>query len=120
MDLPLFVYGTLRSGSDNEFARLLYSASEFVTTGRLLGSLYRIAHYPGWVEDSDGWVVGEVWNLREPASLIEELDRYEGAEYSRVVRVVHTPEGPIDCSVYLYVASIQGKPSIISGDWFAG
>ncbi len=118
MDHPLFVYGTLRGGSDNEYARLLQAESEFVTTGRLRGALYRIAHYPGWVENSEGWVVGEIWRPRSTA-VIEILDAYEGAEYQRVTREVETVDGPVRCWVYLFVASIAGKPVIPSGDWYS-
>jgi len=150
-DYPLFVYGTLRSESDHEFARLLRGASDFVSVGRVRGSLYRIAQYPGWVEEEslggplpygrgseagsvhfegsviqsrdrkgpDRWVTGEIWKPHEPASLLATLDRYEGPEYNRVVRSVDTPQGPADCWAYLYVASIQGKERIISGNWLA-
>ena len=117
MDYPLFVYGTLRSGSGHAFARLLESASEFVAAGRLRGSLYRIAHYPGWVEDSDGWVRGEIWQPRDAGSLLRELDEYEGPDYRRLVRGVETTARLIECWVYLYTKSVEGKPRIHSGDW---
>jgi gamma-glutamylcyclotransferase (GGCT)/AIG2-like uncharacterized protein YtfP len=130
VDYPLFVYGTLRSGSESEFARRLHDSSEFVSTGRVRGCLYRIATYPGCVEeecvensdgsnDSNTWVTGEIWRPRENRTLLETLDRYEGPEYRRVVRTVETPEAPVDCWVYLYIASIDGKQRIISGDWLA-
>ena len=120
MDYPLFVYGTLRSGSGNDFARLLETASDFVSVGRVRGSLYRIAHYPGWVEDSDAWVHGEIRQPRDSGSLMRELDEYEGADYRRVVRVIETETGPHRCWVYLYVRSVEGKSRVCSGDWFAG
>ena len=123
MHYPLFVYGTLRSGSGHAFARLLSETSDFVGTGRLRGSLYRIAHYPGWVEDLGGWVKGEVWQprdssaIRSTGSLLGELDEYEGPEYRRITRTIETEIGPRECWVYLYVSSIEGKPRLISGDW---
>ena len=117
--LPLFVYGTLRRGHQNEFARLLHGASDFVSMGRVRGKLYRIAHYPGCVEDDgDGWVTGEIWRPR--SELLQRLDEYEGAEYQRVSRMIEMAEGPVECWVYLYVASIEGKPVIESGDWVDG
>jgi gamma-glutamylcyclotransferase (GGCT)/AIG2-like uncharacterized protein YtfP len=120
VDYPLFVYGTLRSESDHEYARLLRGVSEFVSAGRLRGSLYRVAHYPGWVEDGDpdGWVHGEIWRPRHAATLLPKLDFYEGPEYRRVIRAIDTSAGPVDSWVYLYAASIEGKERIISGDWF--
>ena len=118
MDYPLFVYGTLRSGYGNAFARLLHDTSDFVSTGRLRGSLYRIGHYAGWVEDSDGWVTGEIWQPRDSGSVLGELDEYEGAEYRRLIRTVEASEGPRQCWVYLYVSPLDGKPRLLSGDWF--
>ncbi len=120
MDHPLFVYGTLRKGSGDEFASLLESASDFVATGCVRGSLYRIAHYPGWVEDSDGWVQGEIRQPRDSGSLLHELDEYEGPDYRRVLRVMETDGGPLQCWVYLYSRSIEGKSRVVSGDWLIG
>ena len=117
MDYPLFVYGTLRSGSGNAFARLLQETSDFAGMGRVRGSLYRIAHYPGWVEDSNGWVTGEIWLPRDAGSLLVELDEYEGLDYRRLTRAIESANGARDCWVYLYVRSIEGKPRMISGDW---
>lgn len=117
MDYPLFVYGTLRRGSGNAFARLLQDTSDFVATGRVRGSLYRIAEYPAWVEDSDGWVTGEIWQPRDAGSLLRELDEYEGAEYRREIRNVETEAGARECWVYLYVRSTEGKIRLFSGDW---
>ena len=94
MDYPLFVYGTLRRGSEKAFARLLHETSDYVAAGRLRGSLYQIgAAYPGWVEDSSDWVVGDIFQPRDAGSLLRELDEYEGAEYARVKREVETPDG---------------------------
>ena len=120
--LPLFVYGTLRRGHDNEFARLLHGASEFVCGGRVRGKLYQIAHYPGWVEvpdSSDSWVTGELWSPRNAEQLLQRLDEYEGTEYQRVARTIETPGGPVECWVYLYVAPVTGKSLVTSGDWTA-
>jgi gamma-glutamylcyclotransferase (GGCT)/AIG2-like uncharacterized protein YtfP len=122
---PLFVYGTLKSGSNHEFAVRLRQASEFISAGRVQGSLYRIAHYPGWVEDSSGgWVTGEIWRPHEPDALLAMLDEYEGREYTRVIRHIDTAgsagDGSLECWVYLYSASIEGKEQIISGNWPVG
>ena len=122
--LPLFVYGTLRRGHGNEFARLLHGASDFVSVGRVRGKLYRIAHYPGLVEasgaDSDSWVAGEIWRPREdPDGLLKRLDDYEGEPYGRVQRPVETAAGRVDCWIYLYLESVAEKAEIISGDWLA-
>ena len=119
MDHPLFVYGTLRSGSDHAFARLLRETSEYVCTGRLRGSLYRVASYPGWVEDSSsGWIIGEIYQPRDSGSLLRELDEYEGSDYERVKRVVETEAGPRECWVYRFIGPVDGAAPVPSGDWF--
>lgn len=118
MDYPLFVYGTLRSASSHAFARLLRETSEFVCEGRVRGSLYRIADYPGLVEDSDDFVTGEIFQPRDAGSLLRELDEYEGPEYERVRRMAETAGGPRECWAYLYARPVEGKIRVISGDWF--
>jgi gamma-glutamylcyclotransferase (GGCT)/AIG2-like uncharacterized protein YtfP len=119
MPLPLFVYGTLRRGCDNPWAAKLHAASHYEGPATIAGSLYRIAHYPGLVEDlTTGPVKGELWRPREFDKLIAQLDDYEGRDYQRVNRTVTTPAGePVSAWVYLFVASIEGKPRIESGDW---
>ena len=69
------------------------------------------------LEDSDGWVQGEIWQPRDGGSLLRKLDEYEGPEYRRVVRGIETAAKPIECWVYLYVQSIDGKSRIPCGDW---
>ena len=118
MDYPLFVYGTLRNGSEHAFARLLRETSDLVGPGRLRGSLYRIAGYPGWVEDSEAFVTGDIFQPRDAGSLMRELDEYEGPEYERVRRMVETTSGERECWVYLYIQPVDGKSRLISGDWF--
>ena len=119
MDYPLFVYGTLRNRSEHAFARLLRETSDFVCAGRLRGSLYRIAAYPGWVEDSaSDFITGDIFQPRDAGSLLRELDEYEGPKYERVRRFVDTDAGPRECWVYLYVCPVEGAVRIISGDWF--
>lgn len=76
----LFVYGTLRSGFTNHFARLLASQAEFLGPARIQGRLYRIGHYPGAIASTDPgeWVAGELFRLHDPAATLAVLDRYEG------------------------------------------
>ena len=115
----LFVYGTLRSGHDNTWAKRLHEASDYEGPGVIAGSLYRIAHYPGLVEDDPGGEVhGELWRIRDFQPVVAALDDYEGSEYSRVVRQIRKPDGGnSEAWVYIFVASIENKPRILSGDW---
>lgn len=114
----LFVYGTLRRGCGNDWARLLERTSEFLGHGRIRGTLYRVAHYPGLKEeDSNSRVCGELW--RVPEDVLARLDEYEGEEYDRVERLIETESGPVRAWVYLFLPSAEGKEPIASGDWLA-
>jgi gamma-glutamylcyclotransferase (GGCT)/AIG2-like uncharacterized protein YtfP len=114
----LFVYGTLRRGSDNEFAHLLADRAQFVGSARVQGQLYDFGRYPGAVttDQPDQCVRGEVHRLRD-TELLARLDEYEGPEFERAVAVVQTDDGrTIDCSIYWYVGDATGR-LIASGDW---
>jgi gamma-glutamylcyclotransferase (GGCT)/AIG2-like uncharacterized protein YtfP len=114
----LFVYGTLRRGSDNEFARLLGDRARFAGTGRVPGLLYDFGHYPGAVRsDQPGdWLSGELHRL-DDLELLPVLDEYEGSEFIREVASAQTDDGgTIDCWIYWYVGDATGR-LIPSGDW---
>jgi gamma-glutamylcyclotransferase (GGCT)/AIG2-like uncharacterized protein YtfP len=108
--LYLFVYGTLRRGCDNQFARLLAEQGRFVGVARVPGRLYDLGSYPGAVasDQPDEWIHGEVFSLDD--ALLTALDEYEGAEFERAM----VPA--IDCWIYWYVGSDTGRV-IASGDW---
>jgi gamma-glutamylcyclotransferase (GGCT)/AIG2-like uncharacterized protein YtfP len=80
----LFVYGTLRSEFDNPYAKLLRSQAERVGPATVLGSVFRIAHYPGYRPEPRGTVQGELYRLADPESTFRILDAYEGEEYERI------------------------------------
>jgi gamma-glutamylcyclotransferase (GGCT)/AIG2-like uncharacterized protein YtfP len=111
----LFVYGTLRHGSNNKFARLLSELGTFVMDARVPGRLYDFGAYPGAVpsDQPDHWVHGEIHRLEDP-SLLRSLDEYEGQEYERAM--VSTTVS-LDCWIYWYVGNEAGR-LIESGDWF--
>ncbi|HEY0305413.1 MAG TPA: gamma-glutamylcyclotransferase family protein [Longimicrobiales bacterium] len=70
----LFVYGTLRS---NGAGASLLAEGERVGTGIVGGVLYNIDNaYPALILYGNTPVQGEVW--RCPASLLGQLDEYEG------------------------------------------
>ena len=111
----LFVYGTLRRGCDNKYARLLADRGQFLGTARTPGLLYDFGHYPGAVKShqTDCWVQGEVHRLDNP-ELLTLLDEYEGPEYERAMVSV---TGLQACWIYWYVGLETGR-LIASGDWF--
>jgi gamma-glutamylcyclotransferase (GGCT)/AIG2-like uncharacterized protein YtfP len=107
----LFVYGTLRRGSENQFARLLAERGQCIGEARVPGRLYDLGSYPG-AKPSDQpneWIVGEVFHLDEPAAVLGALDEYEGPEFERAILDTFW--------IYWYVGSAPGR-LIASGDWF--
>lgn len=127
----LFVYGTLRRGTETNMHQLLAQHSDFVGHATCQGRLYRIAHYPGAVPSDDPAqrVKGEVYALREPASLLPALDEYEEcgpgaaepAEYARVRQEVVLSDGrSLIAWVYLYRRPTAGLAEIVAGDFLRG
>jgi len=112
----LFVYGTLRRGSNNEFARMLADRAQFVGSDRVAGGLYDFGLYPGArrADPTGGTILGEIFHLPEPSAILAALDEYEGPEFERALV---TTAGMLDCWIYWYVGSGAGRP-IASGDWF--
>lgn len=107
----LFVYGTLKRGFDNPFAKILEENAHFVANGSFPGRLFQVSWYPAAVHEKDSTklVYGEVYQLvKQPEFVLNELDKYEditpeNSEYVRVIIKVTTEKGEaINCFVYLY------------------
>jgi gamma-glutamylcyclotransferase (GGCT)/AIG2-like uncharacterized protein YtfP len=99
----LFVYGTLRRGNPNLYAWLLARGSDFAGVARVRGRLYRFKRYPGIRLDRKAatYVPGEVYVLRDPRRLFSALDRYEGAEFRRVLTEAIFPGASrLPCWIY--------------------
>jgi len=77
----LFVYGTLRRGSENQFARLLAEQGHFMGLARVPGRLYDLGLYPGAIASNqpDQWIQGEIFSV--DSALLTALDEYEGPEF---------------------------------------
>jgi len=91
----LFVYGTLRSGYNNRYARLLRRHGQLLGIARVRGRLSDMGRYParGPTQGHDDWVTGEIYLLRTPISLLGKLDAYEGPSYPRVRMPVALDDG---------------------------
>lgn len=104
MDHPrLFVYGTLRRGSPNQYADLLQANAQFLGNARLRGRLHQFAGYPGAVpsDQPDEWVPGELYQLQN-LSILSTLDEYEGPEFERIQTTVSLDNGQaLETWVYL-------------------
>src|SRR5580692_11015727 len=115
----LFVYGTLRRGSRNKFARLLHAHAQFAGNARMPGRLYRLGSYPGAVSSNQvgEWIRGEPYNVEDPRWILSALDGYEGLQYERVKLEVQLDSGgQIEAWVYLFRGMPHGT-RIPSGDW---
>lgn len=108
------MYGTLRRGSDNPFARMLAARGEFLYETRVPGRLYDLGSYPGAKQPDQptDWIVGEVFCLDEPGAVLGALDEYEGPEFKRAM----VTAGTLECWIYWYVGPAAGR-LIASGDW---
>jgi gamma-glutamylcyclotransferase (GGCT)/AIG2-like uncharacterized protein YtfP len=121
----LFVYGTLRSGFSNPFARRLQAQSLFVSGGSAPGTLYDFGWYPGAIFEAEARkrVVGEVFLLKSPQRLLAQLDYYEGTEepetpFRRVaVKVSLDRGGTVEAWSYELNAATGRRPLIGSGDF---
>ena len=114
----LFVYGSLRRGSDNRFARSLHQSARFLGHARMRGRLYNLGRFPGATptDGSNDWVHGDLLRLDQPARILPALDAYEGSQFGRVPQRIYSASGVTLAWVYLY----RGNPSgtrIISGAW---
>ena len=81
----IFVYGTLRSGFDNRYAKLLRSQSLFAGEASVRGSTRDLGRYPAFRPEPDGEVRGELYRLLTPETTLAALDEYEGDEFERVL-----------------------------------
>lgn len=104
------MYGTLRSEFDNRYAALLRANSELVGRAVVPGSIFKVAHYPGYRPEPRGEVHGEVYRLRDPDAMFRILDDYEGPEYERTL---------VEGTGWIYQYRLQPDESlrIASGDF---
>jgi gamma-glutamylcyclotransferase (GGCT)/AIG2-like uncharacterized protein YtfP len=86
------------------------------------GLLFRVAHYPALVlhPSAEDKVNGDVFG-GVTAELLQQLDQYEGEEYSRQTAQVTMEDGQtFEAHCYCYVLPTTGLEWIRSGDWMRG
>ena len=124
----LFVYGTLRSGFQNKFARLLAERGTLLGRARIQGKMYHLDSYPGLVLSSepDEWVTGEVYRLDDAAGTLAVLDDYEGCgphdelpyEFVRAIAKVRLVTGRhLAAWVYVYNQPLPEDRRVLSGNY---
>lgn len=120
----LFVYGTLRSEFENQYARVLRAGSEFLGRATVQGAIFNLGRYPGFVPEPAGKVTGELYRLLKPAETLRELDEWEGEAYERVVigvwhGDVMRGEPTEQAWIYRYLKLPPEAVAIPSGDFCA-
>lgn len=103
----LFVYGTLQSHYDNEFAVQLRTQSTFISQAYCLGTIIQIDWYPGLIlgTNTDQRVYGELYALPANDSLLTILDEYENTadqEFFRTHIQVFTDTAEYTAWAYVY------------------
>lgn len=124
----LFVYGTLRHGSDHANAARLARESEWLGRATLTGTLYRVSWYPALVLEGSDTVTGDLLRLHSPAASLPWLDAFEGCaaddpvphDYRREVARLTTAKGAASALVYVWNLPVAGLQRITSGDWLVG
>lgn len=122
----IFVYGTLRRACTSGAHRIYLANAEFIFDAKVRGHLYRVSYYPALVlDESAGWVLGEVYRLTSPEQL-QQLDAYEECtypsqpqqQYQRKKTDVVTRTGKLmSVWIYAYQNPISGLEKIASGDF---
>ena len=129
----LFVYGTLRPGTQHAMARRMAACAQAVGPARIRGHLFDLGPYPGVAladGDAAASVHGDLFRLAETGrpELLAELDAYEGcprpgdgpALFRRVATSAVRADGTrVPCWVYVYARSLEGAERVTSGDWLA-
>ena len=124
----LFVYGTLRRGTNSEMCQLLAQQADFVGEASYQGKLYKIDDYPGVVasENKTDLVQGEVYQLHDADFILPQLDDYEECgpsylqptEYVRELCEVRLKNGQIiQAWLYRYNRPTDTLELLASGDF---
>jgi gamma-glutamylcyclotransferase (GGCT)/AIG2-like uncharacterized protein YtfP len=113
----LFVYGTLRPAARTAWSKQLLRAGRDYQSARMAGVLYDLGRYPGMVHGGSAWVYGEVVRLRDPETILQQLDAYEGREFKRVRARAITRSRVVGCWVYVYDGPRCGSARIPGGDY---
>lgn len=123
----LFVYGTLRRGSDHANAARLARESDWLGRARLTGTLFRVSWHPALVLEGADTVIGDLVRLHDRAASLPWLDAFESCgpddppphDYRRETATVHTSSGAAQAMVYIWNLPFDGLERIASGDWLA-
>jgi len=123
----LFVYGSLRSGFRSPAYEHISRFFSFDGDAKIKGKLFDLGSYPAGVPADDGFIVGELYSIRNEAEFgwaMGQLDDYEGVSteadetqlHRRELVDVFTENITTKAWIYWYNGSVEGRPFIESGD----
>jgi len=126
----LFVYGTLRLGTDHPLANRLQRGADYLGPAVTQGQLYLISHYPGLVraKTPTDRVSGDLFRLRPGSNLLDLLDKFEECgrgfpeptEYQRRPAQVTLSGGDnFTAWLYWYNWPVKRLSRIASGDFLS-
>lgn len=121
-----FFYGTLMTGFDRRRRAGIEGKLSYVARGTIDAALFDLGIYPAAVPATDSQVVGEVYEMLEPAHVLDVLDDIEGYStddpdhslYTRTLVPAGLDDGrTVEVWVYFYNAPLGRAPLIESGDY---
>jgi gamma-glutamylcyclotransferase (GGCT)/AIG2-like uncharacterized protein YtfP len=103
----------------------LAHSARHVGPASAIGTLYRVADYPGFVAEPGGTVTGDLFALADPQAVLAVLDEHEECsarfpephEYRRERITVMGETGPCEAWTYVYAREIAGLARIGNGDF---
>jgi gamma-glutamylcyclotransferase (GGCT)/AIG2-like uncharacterized protein YtfP len=122
----VFFYGTLMAGFDRRRRAGIDDQLTYVGRGSIKASLFDLGIYPAAVPAPQGLVWGEVYEVRDPDTVLAALDRFEGytpdnpdqSLYVRAEAAVTLQDGTSESAwVYFYNAPLGQAQQILSGDY---
>ena len=121
----LFVYGTLRRGSQHPMARYLDRNAAFVAEARVPGQLYDLGTYPGLTipMTAGDRVAGDIFELRNVDTILAAIDLYEGSGghdplFERCQERAQLTGGEtLLVWVYRYRGTVRPNQRILSGEY---
>jgi gamma-glutamylcyclotransferase (GGCT)/AIG2-like uncharacterized protein YtfP len=118
----LFLYGTLRRGAPMH--ALVEGRARYVGPAETEGRLVDLGAFPAFVAEAapGECVKGDLFEIHagEAETLLDVLDRYEGAKFRRERFRVHGPAGAVDAWLYRFVGDARAARVVEGGDYLAG
>lgn len=126
--LPLFVYGSLRSGFQHPAYAYISRYFTLLGTATAQGELYDMGEYPAAIPSAgEKWITGELYAIQQEEEFswaIGQLDDYEGINvepeepqlYRRDKTTVYLNGQTAEAWIYWFNGAVEGKPKIDGGD----